>query len=228
MGLNKQKGNMYPWVTHTWNVIKGKCSHDCNYCYMKRFPLNDIRFDDGELNTNLGQDNKIFVGSSCDMWANSISDDWIKKVLMHCNKYQDNGYLFQTKNPKRFYDFIDKYMPIVHWSKAIMFGVTIETNRDTSKFSNAPVPNSRVPWMWEFTDKKYDKYQRMISIEPIMDFDINEFYLMVHNIQPHLISIGADSKGHKLPEPDKDKLLEFIELLKKKYRVELKDNLRRI
>src|SRR3990167_1900105 len=30
--LNKQKGNMYGFVTHTWNPIKGKCSHNCSYC----------------------------------------------------------------------------------------------------------------------------------------------------------------------------------------------------
>ena len=27
---------MYPWVTHTWNPLAGRCKHDCNYCYMKR------------------------------------------------------------------------------------------------------------------------------------------------------------------------------------------------
>ena len=41
---------MYPWVTHTWNVIKGKCPHDCSYCYMKRFPQGELRFDEKELN----------------------------------------------------------------------------------------------------------------------------------------------------------------------------------
>lgn len=28
MGLNISKGNMYEFVTHTWNIIKGKCYHD--------------------------------------------------------------------------------------------------------------------------------------------------------------------------------------------------------
>ena len=29
--LNEQKGNMYGFVTHTWNPIKGKCFHcDCD------------------------------------------------------------------------------------------------------------------------------------------------------------------------------------------------------
>ena len=36
--LNKQKGNMYGFVTHTWNTVKGRCKYDCRYCYMKRFP----------------------------------------------------------------------------------------------------------------------------------------------------------------------------------------------
>ena len=27
---------MYEFVTHTWNPIKGKCYHDCSYCYMKK------------------------------------------------------------------------------------------------------------------------------------------------------------------------------------------------
>ena len=44
--LNKQKGNMYGFVTHTWNVIKGKCPHDCEYCYMKIFPLGELHFDE--------------------------------------------------------------------------------------------------------------------------------------------------------------------------------------
>ena len=51
MAMNKVKqgSNMYPWVTHTWNVIKGKCPHDCSYCYMKRFPQPELHFDEKEL-----------------------------------------------------------------------------------------------------------------------------------------------------------------------------------
>ena len=37
MALTKSRGNMYPFVTHTWNAIKGICFHDCPYCYMKKF-----------------------------------------------------------------------------------------------------------------------------------------------------------------------------------------------
>ena len=35
MNLNQSKGNMYEFITHTWNPIKDRCYHDCAYCYMK-------------------------------------------------------------------------------------------------------------------------------------------------------------------------------------------------
>ena len=55
MALTKSRGNMYPFVTHTWNAIKGIWFHDCPYCYMKKFDgLLPIRFDPKELEVNLG------------------------------------------------------------------------------------------------------------------------------------------------------------------------------
>ena len=100
MSLNKATGQMYTWVTHTWNTIKGECPHGCTYCYMKRWgKQKPVRFDEKELKTDLGSGNFIFVGSSCDMWADNIQDEWIFRTLCHCNKY-DNTYLFQTKNPR--------------------------------------------------------------------------------------------------------------------------------
>ena len=70
MALTKSRGNMYPFVTHTWNAIKGICFHDCPYCYMKKFDgLLPIRFDPKELEVNLGNGNFIFVGSGTDAWA---------------------------------------------------------------------------------------------------------------------------------------------------------------
>ena len=39
MALTKSRGNMYPFVTHTWNAIKGICFHDCPYCYHQHHEL---------------------------------------------------------------------------------------------------------------------------------------------------------------------------------------------
>jgi len=84
MPLNVSKGNMYSWITHTWNTVKGECPHGCTYCYMKRWgKQKPVRFDESELNTDLGTGNFIFVGSSCDLFASDIPDKWVKKTLSH-------------------------------------------------------------------------------------------------------------------------------------------------
>ena len=218
---------MYPWVTHTWNAIKGKCIHDCKYCYMKRFPLNPVRLDTTEFKTDLGEGNVIFVGSSCDMWAKDIPSYWITRVLDQCKSYPLNSYLFQTKNPERFFEFIDSDFVDRH-CKDLYLGCTIESNRDY-KVSKAPSPAERVPWMWELTDQKYNgRFRTMVSIEPVLDFDLDEFIMMMKNINPEFVSIGADSKNHDLPEPDKEKTNKFIKSISKFTKVRIKENLDRV
>ena len=86
--IKESKGNMYEFVTHTWNPIKGKCSHGCTYCYMKKMcsRLNPPRLDAAELTCYLECSNFIFVGSSIDMWAEDIPSHWIKMVLDYCDR----------------------------------------------------------------------------------------------------------------------------------------------
>ena len=51
---------------------------------------------------------------------------------------------------------------------------------------------------------------------------------MIKSINPEWVNIGADSKGHKMPEPSKEKVLALIEQLKLFTDVKIKDNLKRI
>jgi len=71
--LNKQTGNMYPWVTHTGNPVRGKCLHGCIYCYMKRFPVGPLRLEEKDLLIPTGRGKTIFVGSSTDAWTSSVN-----------------------------------------------------------------------------------------------------------------------------------------------------------
>jgi hypothetical protein len=213
MGLNKQKGNMYPWVTDTWNPIRGKCPHDCVYCYMKVYPQPELHFVGKEMETNLGTGNFIFVGSSTDMWLASL--DWILATLRHCRSYPSNRYLFQSKDPARFNGFID-FMP-----PDSILGTTIESNRDYH-VSQAPTPRARMFNMCDLL------YPRMVSIEPIMDFDLGILVNWINRIAPEFVSIGADSKGHHLPEPSVDKVDRLIEELSKFTQVKVKSNLKRL
>jgi DNA repair photolyase len=109
MGLNlvRKGSQMYQFINATFNTVKGECPHGCTYCYMKRWgKQKNIRFDNSELKTDMGAGNFIFVGSSCDLFAKEIPDEWIKKTLKHCEQF-DNKYLFQSKNPSRILDYID-------------------------------------------------------------------------------------------------------------------------
>jgi len=216
MPLNRQEGNMYEFVDYTWNVIKGKCPHDCDYCYMKKFKLGDLHFDENELKTDLGEFNFIFVGSSCDMFADVVPKKWIKKVLRKCWENPKNKYLFQTKNPKRFFQFEELSYPL-----NTIFGATIETNRKIT-ISNAPQPIARANELRKIDERK------MVTIEPIMDFDLEPFINFIKQINPEFVNIGADSKGHNLPEPSAEKIGKLIRKLEEFTKVNLKDNLKRI
>ena len=142
---------MYKFIDFTWNPIKGKCLHDCSYCYMKQINPNANlpRLAEHELNTYLGYGRSIFIGSSTDMFAENIPSEWIKRVLDYCyqnsNMEQPNTYLLQSKNPKRFLEFINH--PLM---KRVVFCTTIETNRFYPEImNNAPKIGERVEAMEE-------------------------------------------------------------------------------
>jgi len=230
MSLNKQKGNMYGFVTHTWNPIRGICPHKCSYCYMNGFVHEPLHLALNTANDNLGEKKIIFVGSSTDMFCQDVGVTWINRVLNQISLFPNNYYLFQTKNPLRFFD-----PDINNFPDNSIFCTTIETNRDNliNRFTNAPDIQSRVTGL-----SKILNYKRMLTIEPIMDFDIKEMLELIFGIKPNFVNIGADSKQNQLPEPDRNKLIEFIAELKKLendptiwengIKVNLKTNLERI
>ena len=161
----------------------------------------------------------IFVGSTIDMFADAIPSNWISRTLEHCRRYPDNNYLFQSKNPKRFTEFYS-YFP-----KNTILGTTLESNREYPEiYRNAPCINDRYSAM-----KRISKEQVvMVTIEPILDFDLNPFIEMLYDIGPSWVNIGADSKGHNLPEPAPEKIKELIESLQGFTQVKIKKNLERI
>lgn len=217
--LRESKGDMYSWITHTWNPVKGECSHGCTYCYMKRWgKQKPVRFDEKELNTDLGSGNFIFVGSSCDLFAEDIPYGWIKRTLDHCRSF-GNTYLFQTKNVIRLWDF-HPFLP--ERSKVC---TTIETNRHYPDImGKSPKSGDRSGYLARFQGIR-DCY---ITVEPIMDFDIDPLLYFLSFPKPVQVNIGADSGNNHLPEPSKEKLLELIEELKKFTVIDQKRNLQRL
>lgn len=228
MALNKVTGNMYAFLNdypekgsnrgYTWNTCKGLCPHMCQYCFMRRFGEQpELHFDKKELKTDLGQGNFIFVGSSCDIFASNIPEEWIIKTLHHCRKFRTNRYLFQSKNPERM--FVTRRFPINY-----IVGTTIETNRRYSQMGATPLPEVRAGYM----NKISKQCKTMVTIEPIMDFDLTELVDLIKQCNPEWVNIGADSQGHNLPEPSYDKIEELIIHLGRFTEVKLKKNLERI
>jgi len=217
--LRESKGNMYSWITHTWNPVKGECLHGCTYCYMKRWgKQKPVRFDEKELKTDLGSGNFIFVGSSCDLFAEDIPYGWIKRTLDHCRSF-DNTYLFQTKNVIRLWDF----HPLLPEKSKIC--TTIETNRHYPDImGKSPKPEERSGYLARFKGIR----ECYITVEPIMDFDMDNLLFYLSFPEPKQINIGADSSNNHLVEPSKEKLLTFIDELKKFTVIDQKRNLNRL
>lgn len=225
MSLNVAKGNMYPWLTHTWNTVKGVCPHGCSYCYVKRWKNQPkLHFEPRELREfdrdckKYGPDLFIFVGSSCDMWAEDISNSWISETLGKCRSAERNKYLFQTKSPWRFEP----------WAGSIPAGsvlcTTIETNRTYRNIMGV----CPTPWSRALSMANLSSFRRFVTIEPIMDFDLEPLVAIVKRCEPVQVNIGADSGGNHLPEPSAAQVLALIDELSKFTRVEKKKNLARI
>lgn len=212
--MNKQRGNMYPFVTHTWNPVRG-CKHECRYCYVRSLRGYDMgpRVSERALAENLGYGKFIFVCSTADLFGTWVPKDWIERTLDRCRQF-DNLYLFQSKNPMRMWCFD---FPVRRY-----FGTTIETNRTTAAWSCAPPPEVRAAALAKLPGDK------MVSIEPIMDFDLEVMLEWMRSIKPKFVSIGADSKRSGLPEPTWDKVDALIRELKSITDVRLKANLARL
>ena len=215
--LNCPGKRMFSIVSKTWNPVTG-CKHYCIYCWARRLAetklknseryrlgfvprLNleefDKKFNEGEL---------VFVTDMGDLFGDFIPDHWIEKVIMHIRKFPRTYFLFLTKNPQRYFDFIDKLPPNV------ILGATIETDKgdlyERYNISRAPLPSERYRAMRELEwDKKF------ISIEPILDFDLDTFTKWIEDINPIITYVGYDNYNNRLPEPPLEKTLSLIRSL---------------
>lgn len=217
--IREAKGNMYEFVSHTWNPIKGKCYHGCSYCYMDKLSpkRGKARLDAGELvDAYLGSGNFIFVGSSIDMFAQDIPDNWIKTVLDCCDRY--NKYLFQSKNPARILEYLDH--PVFERSVVC---TTIETNRFDSKIMcNSPQIEDRVKAMEDISDLGIKTY---VTAEPLMQFDLNEMVKCIKKCNPVQVNIGRNtSRSISIPEPTPEEVQALVYELEKFSSVERKKN----
>jgi protein gp37 len=219
MPLKKPSGNMYTFVDWLWNPVKGMCPYSCSYCYVERTfrrygkKQNPLYLDERELRTDLGEGNFIFVCSGCDLFHPDVPDEWRIEVINKAVQ-QDNKYLWHTKNPYHAHGFL--FPP-----KSILCA-TIESNIPWPGISKAPRPSDRIGSLRTW------KGEKMITIEPVMDFNVMTFSEMILSCNPVQVNIGADSGNNRLPEPPPEKIAALIGALRPFTKVYLKPNLQRL
>ena len=227
---------MYEWIRETWNPLAGECPHNCEYCYVKtvikRYPVlqkkytGRIRFDEKTLHKKFRVGRVVFVASMHDLFADGVASPYIRRILK-VTKEQEEGrtFLFQTKNPSRFKEFLDEF------PKHSILATTIESNRNLIA-TNAPSPEERYKAMVDLRhslEKDGLGFELMVTIEPILIFDEEVLVRWIKEIKPSFINVGADSKGHGLPEPTEIDIENFVKHLRSGgFEVLLKKNLRRI
>ncbi len=215
--LNSKNGTrMFNIISKTWNPISG-CTHFCIYCWARRFALtklkNTPRYRDGfwpKLNENEFKakfnGGVVFVSDMGDMFSPEVPDEWILKVINHIRKFPGTFFLFLTKNPARYKDFIG------HFPKNAILGATIETDDDDmyleNKISQAPLPSLRYKAM---RDINWDL--KFLSIEPILDFNLDRFLSWIKEINPFMVYVGYDNYNNRLPEPPLEKTEKLLKEL---------------
>ena len=200
--MSVKKGNMYLDSVKQWNLMVG-CEYQCIYCVrsfqrqMKRQKHNCIKcynyephFHPERLYQSLPKtrgDEFIWVGSSGDV--SFAEDGWMEEILDRIRELPNKTFFFQTKNPECFFDY--------DFPDNVMLGVTLETNRHYPTISKAPKPKKR----YEDFKAISDRIRKIVTIEPVIFFDLWILLEWIKEINPIRVYIGYDTKNSNLPEP---------------------------
>lgn len=214
--FTRKRSKMFPFITCTWNPIVG-CLHDCVYCWARKLAETKLRhiprYNDfnpklivSELGRKFAKESFVFISDMGDWLGEWVKEKWILEVIEATKDALHVSFLSMTKNPDRYFKF--------HFPENITLGTTIETNRDLaySALSEAPLPSRRLRAM---RDLKYGDNHCFIAVEPIIDFDLEDFSQQIIDIYPWAVAIGYDNYHNNLPEPSLTKTMELIGRLEK-------------
>lgn len=218
--------NMYKLSIEQWSPFAG-CEHDCTYCkssfqrQLKRWAKKNCpkcyeftphehsnRLDQSLPRTNYMQ--FIFTCSSGDIAF--CSTEYLERIITRIRSEPDRTFLVQSKDPSTFNRVI--------FPRNVILGTTLETDKDEQceGISKAPKPSQRNKDFFQVNNPL-----KMITIEPVIDFDLDVMTDGVQKINPFMVWLGYDSGKNKLPEPKLAKVKSlYWELTKKGFVVILK------
>ncbi len=212
----------------TYNVFTG-CRFDCynGGCWARKLVEGKLKdtpkyrecgftptFHPSELNKKFKPGEFVFVSSMGDI--SFCDSSALELILQVSRKYPETKFLFQTKSPSVF-------ERVGSWPENTVHGITLETNRNYN-FSKAAHPTLR-----HEVFLKDPHPNKLISIEPVMNLDLEIFTSWVLDIVPEIVFIGADNYNCHLPEPSWDKVEALIGALESNgIQVVRKEGLRRL
>jgi len=202
--------NMYQLSVKQWNPFVG-CHFDCSYCkpsfqaQAKRQKHNCMECYDfrphihpkrlTEKLPETGYMQFIFACASGDVSFCDVAS--FRFIVQRMREEPSKTFLLQSKNPKTFHRIKD-------WPENVILGTTIETNRKdlASGASLAPEPIRRAVALGQIKCAR-----KMVTIEPIMDFDSGLILNLIDEVNPCMVWMGFNSKraSLQLPEPSLEK-----------------------
>lgn len=208
--------NMYPQSIKQWNPFVG-CLYNCTYCersfqaQLKRWAKKNCR--KCYTYTPHCHRERLFQSlpktkPSEFVFACACSDitfcptGYLEQIIEVMREHRHTTFLIQSKNPETF---------IRHdWPRNVILGTTIETNRDISKagVSDAPHPSDRYSDM-----VRLRHHRKAVTIEPVMDFDIDKLVPWIIEVNPVWVQIGYDTRKTGLSEPPLYKVDALIDCL---------------
>ncbi len=226
-----KRGSINPsaieWCTHTVNPkifdtlqpyenelgkrVKGHgCPNECPYCYggglAYRFPQNfPPGFYPDRIYGPKLRDKTIFVESMGDLFREEVTREEVLEVFKRCATLDaSNTLVILSKCADRYAEFVDAI------PRNAVIGITLETDAYPPGFNpNVSTPQERAE---AFAKLKWAG-GRLVSIEPIMKFNLKRLLELVLMCRPTWVIIGADSQRCNLPEPTEAEVIALIEAL---------------
>ena len=209
--------NMYA-DAKTWSPFKG-CKFDCTYCVpsfqkqakrQKQNCMDCYRYTPHfhpERLDKIPSAKIVFVCGNADIaFANASQVTQIIDAIKKHNARTGSRKTFylQSKRPACLAPYLEQ-LP-----ENVIILTTLETNRDEDyeKVSKAPVPSERYK---QFLALEYPR--KAVTVEPVMDFDVDVFSKWILKIRPEYVWLGFDSRDCGLPEPTEAKMREFTAIL---------------
>ncbi|NLX23994.1 MAG: hypothetical protein GXY55_20275 [Phycisphaerae bacterium] len=210
--------NMYAGA-ETWNPFKG-CGFDCVYCepsFQRQAKRQKQRCEDcykykphchEDRLAKIPSAEIIFVCGNADVafCPPDFLSKIIKRIVEQNARTPHRTYFLQSKRPVCFEPFLTD-LP-----QNVILLTTLETNRDKGyeAVSKAPPPSVRYE---QFKALEYGR--KVVTIEPLLDFDLSTFVTWIRRIRPEDVWLGFNSKPESvtLPEPTEEKAQELVNRL---------------